>query len=43
MLSLNVGSNINEVSGWLSNVQRKQLPFATAGALTSTALRTARR
>ena len=37
MLSLNVGSNIGEVAGWLNNVQRKQLPFATAGALTSTA------
>ncbi len=37
MLSLNVGSNINQVAGWLTNVQRKQLPFATAGALTSTA------
>ena len=37
MLSLNVGSNINQVAGWLTNVQRKQLPFATAGALTDTA------
>ena len=37
MLSLNVGSNINQVAGWLNKVQRKQLPFATAGALTSTA------
>jgi len=37
MLSLNVGSNINQVAGWLTNVQRKQLPFATAGALTATA------
>ena len=37
MLSLNVGSNINQVAGWLANVQRKQLPFATAGALTATA------
>ena len=37
MLNLNVGSNINQVSGWLTNVQRKQLPFATAGALTDTA------
>ena len=37
MLSLNVGSNINQVSGWLTNVQRKQLPFATAVALQSTA------
>ena len=37
MLSLNVGSNINQVAGWLTNVQRKQLPFATAGALTLTA------
>ena len=33
MLSLIVGSNIGEVSGWLTNVQWKQLPFATAGAL----------
>ena len=37
MLSLNVGSNINQVAGWLTKVQRKQLPFATAGALTATA------
>ena len=37
MMSLNVGSNIGEVAGWLNGVQRKQLPFATAGALTSTA------
>jgi hypothetical protein len=37
MLSLNVGSNINQVAGWLTAVQRKQLPFATAGALTATA------
>ena len=37
MLSLNVGSNIGEVAGWLNKVQRKQLPFATAGALTLTA------
>ena len=37
MLSLNVGSNIDQVAGWLTNVPRKQLPFATAGALTSTA------
>ena len=37
MLSLNVGSNINQVAGWLTNVQRKQLPFATAGALTDSA------
>ena len=37
MLSLNVGSNIGEVAGWLTNVQRKQLPCATAGALTATA------
>ena len=36
-LSLNFGSNINQVAGWLTNVQRKQLLFATAGALTSTA------
>jgi len=36
-MSLNVGSNIGEVAGWLNTVQRKQLPFATAGALTSTA------
>ena len=26
-----------QVAGWLTNVQRKQLPFATAGALTDTA------
>ncbi len=37
MLSLNVGSNIDQVAGWLTNVQRKQLPFATTGALTDTA------
>ena len=37
MISLNVVSNIGEVAGWLNGVQRKQLPFATAGALTSTA------
>lgn len=37
MLSLNVGSNIGEVAGWLNTVQRKQLPFATAVALQNTA------
>jgi len=37
MLSLNVGSNIGEVAGWLNKVQRKQLPFATARALQWTA------
>ena len=35
--SSKVTSNVNEVAGWLTNVQRKQLPFATAGALTDTA------
>lgn len=37
MMSLSVGSNIDQVAGWIGAVGKKQIPFATAKALTSTA------
>jgi len=37
MIDINVKNNIKEFSRSLSRFQRKQVPFATAGALTSTA------
>lgn len=37
MIQISVQHNIDEVTRWLTDVQRKQVPFATAKALTDTA------
>ena len=37
MIEINVQADIREATAWLNDVQRKQIPFATAKALTATA------
>jgi hypothetical protein len=37
-MKIDVRSNIDEVLGWLSDIQQKQLPFATVLALNNTAI-----
>jgi hypothetical protein len=37
MIEINVKADVKEATRWLNDIQRKQVPFATAKALTSTA------
>lgn len=37
MIELSVSTNVKDLTRWLSDVQKKQIPFATAKALTDTA------
>ena len=37
MITINVEADIKEATRWLSDIQKKQIPFATAKALTDTA------